>query len=740
MRRVAVLFVTGILVCAAFLSPFSSLSTTYAQDEGGSQAVIVVGSGYIERELIAPLIESVGNGDSFQFDARGNDDGFTRLCDGSADMTLATRVIDDAEILNCDEQGVEFIELELAAEALIFVPAIPQPAVCFDYNQLSSILGAGAKVELDWTDFSPSATPGPVKLFGPSVDSRNVVGLLDDLLPDTAVGAYRTDYNQVDSPAQTIRDIAAGETEEDTASAVAFMTFAEWDSLEDKGDLTPLLVSGELGCVSPSAVTIFSGEYPAARKLMAYVNAAWLEKPALRDLLSASFGESGLPTVSTTLGFTLQSPEGLARNVENITAPRTGRTFSRPNAPVDLNTAVPGTVRVTGSVLPGYAAQPVFELFSLDYPITIELSPLGDEAAWSSFCKGEAGFIQVSRPATDAELAECQNNGVLATTVFLGAEGVVFALKSDSVLPVCLNYEQLAAILVDTVTDRSTGQLATETAEAEIPPAGGTAEPTSEPAEVSTEAPAAEGTSEPSADSTPEAIEVPLFDETKLQGPASWNQVDVSFAALPLRVLVPPTGAVTTDLVLGEVASSTALLRTDAPVVQESPVAQADSDELTSGQLSDVDYRIGAVGHLDGALTYVFWSEYQKNAGRDGVRLLQIDSGAGCITPSEETLLDGSYPFAFTSYLVYSDAALEDLSTAGLVWYLYEDPRLNVLSEKGLAGFNSNMLAAEREALFTQIEDAQARAVEAAEQESQEVPSEEPGAEATAEPTSVFGG
>ncbi len=48
----------------------------------------------------------------------GTGDGFKMFCDGETDISDASRAIKDAEAETCAEDGIEFIELQVAIDGL----------------------------------------------------------------------------------------------------------------------------------------------------------------------------------------------------------------------------------------------------------------------------------------------------------------------------------------------------------------------------------------------------------------------------------------------------------------------------------------------------------------------------------------------------------------------------------------------------------------------------------------------
>jgi phosphate transport system substrate-binding protein len=103
----------------------------------------------------------------------------------------------------------------------------------------------------------------------------------------------------------------------------------------------------------------------------------------------------------------------------------------------------------------------------------------------------------------------------------------------------------------------------------------------------------------------------------------NWNQVDPSFPDEPLKLFGPGTDSGTfdyfTDAINGEEGAS----RTDF-------TPSEDDNVIVTG-----------VSGEKGGLGYFGYTYFEEN--QDKVAAVQIDSGAGCVTPSAETVQDGTY-------------------------------------------------------------------------------------------------
>ncbi|MCI0712910.1 MAG: substrate-binding domain-containing protein [Chloroflexi bacterium] len=653
--------------------------TTYAQDD---TQVVIAGSTYLDelmRVLTQNFTDTTETETEFTFQAEGLTAGFEALCAGSVDLVMSTRPISDEELLGCE---TDFIEVLLAVEGLVLIPDMGITATlnCTTSDNLSNILGAGANEQLTWLDVSPTATsPDELTLYGPE---RDISTFLASLLPSEQA---RDDYETF----ATLNDVIE-QLQTPGSNTLVFTTLSEWAALseEERGDVRVLDITADdfTTCVSPTIEAVEEGNYALGRRLMLYVNANNLEK--VSPFLNFALEEEGITTTTSDLGFSTPTTASLEAGRGNIIERRTGRTFSRPESPVATNTAEQGSIAIHGSSIASYRADIVYTAFNSKYAaVTLDVTPLGDTEGWQAFCGGEVDVLQVSRQATEEELATCRDNDINPTQVFLGSDAVVLVVSNEE-LPTCVSYEDIRTLIVNDSVDVDKGMM--------------------DDSEDVSEAPTEE------TEDSEEQAATPQPDGP--QGPTDWSQFG---ADVPLLILPPALGSLENDLVFTEIAPGEFLLRrTDVPTVQEVP---------ENTDLEAVDYRLGAIPNYEGgALTWAFWSEVQA---RDIEGLRPLEVGSDCVAPSVETISDGSYPFSVSSYLVFSDVALGDAFAGALLWDLLSEETAALLTEAEVIGIDRETLVEQRESLFNIIAQAQTARIEAEGEVTEEGVEEETGTE-----------
>jgi phosphate transport system substrate-binding protein len=207
----------------------------------------------------------------------GTGGGFERFCVGETDMSNASRQIDEDEVAICEENGIEYLELQVVLDAMTNVVNTENDwATCLTVEQLNAIWEPGSTVS-NWNQVDDSFPDVPLRLFGPGTDSGTFDYFTDAINGEE--GASRTDY----SPSEDDNVIVQGVSGE--RGGLGYFGFSYFEENQDR--LKALEVDGGGGCVAPSAEAAQDGTYtPLSRPLFIYVNTASLaDNESLQDFL-----------------------------------------------------------------------------------------------------------------------------------------------------------------------------------------------------------------------------------------------------------------------------------------------------------------------------------------------------------------------------------------------------------------------------------------------------------------------
>ncbi|MEM1945822.1 MAG: PstS family phosphate ABC transporter substrate-binding protein [Candidatus Caldarchaeum sp.] len=209
----------------------------------------------------------------------GTGGGFKRFVVGETDINDASRPILKSEHETAVKNGIGWIEIPIAIDALVVVVNRQNDWVdCITISELKKIWEPNSKVKL-WSDIRPEWPNQPIKLYGPGPDSGTF-----DYFTERVVGkakASRTDYIASEDDNVLVAGVQAEKY------ALGYFGYAYYPEAKDK--IRPLSIRDDRAggqCVEPKDETASSYTYPLSRPLFIYVNRkSWDEKPHVREFV-----------------------------------------------------------------------------------------------------------------------------------------------------------------------------------------------------------------------------------------------------------------------------------------------------------------------------------------------------------------------------------------------------------------------------------------------------------------------
>jgi phosphate transport system substrate-binding protein len=267
---VGAIVLIGVLVLAACGGDDNGGGSPTSISADGSSTVGPLATAAVER------YEGENPGARITVGISGTGGGFERFCRGETDLSNASRPIEDEERQACEQEGIEFTELQVANDALtVVVNAENDWAECLTVDQLKKIWGPGSKVD-NWQDVDPSFPDQELKLYGPGTDSGTFDYFTDEINGEE--GASRSDYSASEDDNVIVRGVAGD------PGALGYFGFTYFE--ENQDTLRAVSIDSGGGCVAPSAESAQNGEYkPLSRPLFTYVKTASLERDGVRDFL-----------------------------------------------------------------------------------------------------------------------------------------------------------------------------------------------------------------------------------------------------------------------------------------------------------------------------------------------------------------------------------------------------------------------------------------------------------------------
>lgn len=210
----------------------------------------------------------------------GTGGGFKKFCRGETDVSNASRPILKKEMEDCAKEGIKYIELPVAFDALTVVinpknDFIKQLTV----EELKKMWEPSAQGKVkSWKEINPSWPDEPLKLYGPGADSGTF-----DYFTEAVVGkakSSRGDYTASEDDNVLVQGVSRDK------GGLAYFGFAYYIENQKKLKSVPIVAKAGAPAVAPSMEAVIKGSYqPLARPIFIYVNEKSLAKPEVKEFV-----------------------------------------------------------------------------------------------------------------------------------------------------------------------------------------------------------------------------------------------------------------------------------------------------------------------------------------------------------------------------------------------------------------------------------------------------------------------
>jgi phosphate transport system substrate-binding protein len=210
----------------------------------------------------------------------GTGGGFKKFCRGETDISNGSRPILKQEIDECAKNGIDFIEMPIAFDALtVAVSPKNDFLTCLTIPQLKKIWEPAAQGKImNFSDVDPSWPNRKMTLFGAGADSGTF-----DYFTEAVNGkakATRADFTASEDDNVLVQGI------ERDANALGYIPYAYYEPHQKQLKAIAIDEGKGKGCVKPSLEAVTSGSYnPLARPLFIYVGVKAAEKPAVKEYI-----------------------------------------------------------------------------------------------------------------------------------------------------------------------------------------------------------------------------------------------------------------------------------------------------------------------------------------------------------------------------------------------------------------------------------------------------------------------
>jgi len=283
-----------------------------ALDAGGGGSVFVSGSSTVEPISIrvAELAKEQTDGAvAVTVEGPGTGDGFKKFCGGESDISDASRRIKDSESELCAENGINWVELEVAIDGLSVLTSPANTGVeCLDIPGLYSLLGPESEGFANWNDADALAgevgseqapfPAAPLTVYGPGEESGTYDTFVEFAIEDLAEERLgednnftRADYSSSGNDNFIIEGIEGSDT------SLGWVGYAFYKAEQDR--LKAIAIDTGDGCVLPTDESIAGGDYGFSRSLFIYVNTdKAASNPGLTSYVDLYLSDVGLATVA----------------------------------------------------------------------------------------------------------------------------------------------------------------------------------------------------------------------------------------------------------------------------------------------------------------------------------------------------------------------------------------------------------------------------------------------------------
>lgn len=248
----------------------------------------------------------------------GTGGGFKKFCRNEIDIVNASRPITQLEMEACKLEGVQYIEMPIAFDALTIVVNPKNTwSKTITVDELKKIWEPGAQgVITSWNQINPAWPDKKIKLYGPGADSGTF-----EYFTEAIVGkakSSRGDFTASEDDNVLVQGVASD------IYALGFFGFAYY--IENSKKINAVAVDSGNGGVIPSAATVENNSYkPLSRPIFIYVNAKSADKPEINEFVN--FYMKNASELVTEVKYFPLSKEVYNLNIEHLNKKKVGTVF-----------------------------------------------------------------------------------------------------------------------------------------------------------------------------------------------------------------------------------------------------------------------------------------------------------------------------------------------------------------------------------------------------------------------------
>lgn len=239
----------------------------------------------------------------------GTGGGFKKFARNETAISDASRPIKDKEKVLCEENGIGYVQLEVAYDGLaVLINPANDWVDHLTVDELKMIWEPAAQgVIMKWNQIRPEWPNEEIHLFGPGVASGTYDYFTKAICGEE--GASRGDYTASEDDNVLVQGISTDKY------GLGFFGLAYYEENQDKLKLAG--VDGGAGVVMPTQATVADGTYqPLSRPIFIYVNDKAAEREEVKEFVS--FYLELVPEIAQEVGYIALPAAEYAKQVEKF--------------------------------------------------------------------------------------------------------------------------------------------------------------------------------------------------------------------------------------------------------------------------------------------------------------------------------------------------------------------------------------------------------------------------------------
>ncbi|MFT4946620.1 MAG: phosphate transport system substrate-binding protein [Natronomonas sp.] len=243
--------------------------------DGQQRSINIAGSSTVFPLLsaMAENYQRANPGVSVDISSTGSGGGFSNyFCPGDTDFNNASRPIQPEEAELCAENGVEYIELVVATDALTVIVDEDSFVDCLTVEELAQIWESDSVST--WDEVRDEFPNEEIERYGAADTSGTYDYFIANIQGEDR--GHTSDYTATEQDNQVAQGVTGNEY------AIGYFGFAYY--YQNPDGLKAVAVDNGDGCVKPSLETASAGEYqPLSRSLYTYPSISSLSEPHIAE-------------------------------------------------------------------------------------------------------------------------------------------------------------------------------------------------------------------------------------------------------------------------------------------------------------------------------------------------------------------------------------------------------------------------------------------------------------------------